>query len=101
MISAAAMRLTLAAEDIIAEISYPSSDVTLKDGYAVISADVEKASVRRPVRLIITGSMYAGSRYEGEVKRGNTVKVCSGAPIPKGAEAVVSEELCEEKSPAE
>ena len=45
--------------------------------------------------------MYAGSKYEGEVRRGNTVKVCSGAPIPKGAEAVVSEELCEEISPTE
>ncbi len=91
----------IAAADIIAAVSYPSSDVTLKDGYAVVSADVEKASVRHPVRLIITGSMYAGSRHEGEVGRGNTVKVCSGAPIPKGAEAVVSEELCEEISPTE
>ncbi|MHB8105365.1 MAG: molybdopterin molybdotransferase MoeA [Dehalococcoidales bacterium] len=91
----------IAAADIIAAVSYPSSDITLKDGYAVISADVEKASTQHPVRLVITGSMYAGSRYEGEVKWGNTVKVCSGAPIPKGAEAVVSEELCEEISPNE
>jgi molybdopterin molybdotransferase len=91
----------IAAADIIAAISYPSSDVTLKDGYAVTSADVAKASARHPVRLFITGSMYAGSKYKGEVSRGNTVKVCSGAPIPKGAEAVVSEELCEEVSPTE
>jgi molybdopterin molybdotransferase len=91
----------IAAADIIAAASYPSSDVTLKDGYAVISADVEKASARHPVRLKITGTNYAGSHYDGEVNRGNTVKVCSGAPIPKGAEAVVSEELCEEISPTE
>ncbi len=91
----------IAAVDIVASVSYPTSDVTLKDGYAVISADVEKASAQHPVRLKITGAMYAGSHYEGEVKRGGTVKVCSGASIPKGAEAVVSIELCEEISPNE
>jgi len=90
----------IAAADILADVSYPSSDVTLKDGYAVISADVAKASVRHPVRLNIIGSVYAGSKYEGEVKGGSAIKVCSGAPIPRGADAVVSEELCDEISPA-
>ena len=32
---------------------------------------------------------------------GSAVKVCSGAPIPQGAEAVVSGEFCEEISPEE
>jgi molybdopterin molybdotransferase len=91
----------VAAEDIIASVSYPSSDVTLKDGYAVISADIEKASARHPVHLRIVGSVYAGSKQQGEVRPGSTIKVCSGATIPKGAEAVVSEELCEEISPTE
>ena len=89
----------IAAEDIVAEVSYPTADVTLKDGYAVISADVEKASARHPVRLKVTGSVYAGLKYEGEVTRGTAVKVCSGAPIPRGAEAVVSGEFCEEAAP--
>ncbi|OGO19902.1 MAG: hypothetical protein A2Z15_00785, partial [Chloroflexi bacterium RBG_16_50_11] len=91
----------IAAADIVARVSYPSSDVTLKDGYAVVSADVEKATPRRPVRLRIIGSVYAGGRHEGRVNPGSTIKVCSGAPIPPGADAVVSEELCEEISPAE
>ena len=89
----------IAAEDIVAEVSYPSVDVTLKDGFAVISADVEKASARHPVRLKVTGSIYAGLKYEGKVERGNAVKVCSGAPIPVGADAVVSGEFCEEATP--
>jgi molybdopterin molybdotransferase len=88
----------IAARDIVAAVSYPSNDVTLKDGYAVISGDVENASLRHPVRLKVTGSVYAGIKHEGEVRRGNAVKVCSGAPIPKGADAVVSVELCEEIS---
>jgi molybdopterin molybdotransferase len=89
----------VAAEDITAAVSYPSTNVTLKDGYAVISADIEKASARHPVHLKIIGSVYAGSKQQGEVKQGSTIKVCSGATIPKGTEAVVSEELCEEISP--
>ncbi|MBN1160677.1 MAG: molybdopterin molybdotransferase MoeA [Dehalococcoidales bacterium] len=88
----------IAAADIVAAVSYPSVDVTLKDGYAVVSADVAKASVQNPVRLKITGSVYAGGRRDLKVMPGSTVKVCSGAPIPPGAEAVVSEELCEEIS---
>jgi molybdopterin molybdotransferase len=91
----------IAARDVVAAISYPSVDVTLKDGYAVVSADVAEASARHPVRLKITGSVYAGGRNKGKVSQGNTIKVCSGAPIPPGAEAVVSEELCEETSPDE
>ena len=88
----------ITAQDIVADVSYPSSDVTLKDGYAVISDDVDSASARHPVRLKVTGSVFAGVKYEGRVVRGNAVKVCSGAPIPPGADAVVSVEFSEEVS---
>ena len=89
------------AEDLVALVSYPSSDVSLKDGFAVRSEDVADASVQQPVCLRVTGSVYAGFRFEGEVTPGSTVKVCSGAPIPRGADAVVSGEFCEEISPEE
>jgi len=89
------------AEDLVALVSYPSGDVSLKDGFIVKSEDVAGASVRRPVCLRVTGSVFAGSRFEGEVTPGSAVKVCSGAPIPRGADAVVSSEFCEEISPEE
>ncbi len=91
----------IAAADVVAKVSYPSTDVTLKDGYAVVSSDIAGASVKHPVRLKITGSVSAGSRNKVEVKPGSAVKVYSGAPMPPGAEAVVSVELCEEISPDE
>lgn len=91
----------IAAADIVALVSYPTSDVTLKDGYAVISSDIEKASPQHPVRLTVTGTTYAGSQYGGEVKHGTAIKVCSGASIPRGAEAVIPVELCDEISPNE
>lgn len=89
------------AEDLVALVSYPSGDISLKDGFIVRSEDVAGASMRRPVCLRVTGSVFAGSRFEGEVTPGSAVKVCSGAPIPRGADAVVSSEFCEEISPEE
>ena len=91
----------VAAGDIVARVSYPTSDVSLKDGFAVKSGDVARTSVRQPVCLGVTGSVFAGSRFEGEVTPGNAVKICSGAPIPAGAEAVVSGEFCEESGSGE
>ncbi len=91
----------IAAADVAAPASYPSADVSLKDGFAVKSVDVAYADSRKPVCLKVIGSVFAGVRYEGEVTEGSAVKICSGAPIPDGADAVVSGEFCEEVSPEE
>jgi len=86
----------IAAADMVARLSYPSADVSLKDGFAVKSADVAGASAGSPVLLRVIGAVFAGSGFKGEVKPGSAVKVFSGAPVPLGAEAVVSGEFCEE-----
>jgi molybdopterin molybdotransferase len=88
-------------ENLVARVSYPSSDVSLKDGYAVRSGSVAAASHRRPVFLRVTGNVFAGSRFDKKVKPGSAVRICSGAPIPRGLDAVVSGEFCEEASPGE
>jgi len=91
----------IAAEDAAALVNYPPVDVALKDGFAIKAADVAQASGRRPVALTVIGSAFAGSGFEGEMRSGSSVKVCSGAPIPAGAEAVVPVEFCEAKSKEE
>jgi molybdopterin molybdotransferase len=88
-------------EDLIALISYPTIDISLKDGFAVRSEEVSAASIHRPVCLRVIGSAFAGSGFEGEVKQGSAVKICSGAPIPRGSNAVVSGEFCREASVGE
>jgi molybdopterin molybdotransferase len=88
----------IVSEDLVALISYPSTNVSLKDGFAVRSEEVSAASMHRPVCLRVIGSVFAGSGFEGEVKRGSAVKICSGAPIPQGLNAVVSGEFCREAS---
>lgn len=89
----------IVAEAVKAVVDNPLSDVSLKDGFAVESADVANASPQQPVRLRVIGSVFAGSRFEGTVTSGNAVRICSGSPIPRGADAVVSDEFCEEVSP--
>jgi molybdopterin molybdotransferase len=84
------------AENITARISNPSCDVSLKDGFAVASADIAEASPEKSVRLHIIGHSYAGSEFEGTVRHGTAVSICSGSPVPDGADAVVSIEFCRE-----
>jgi molybdopterin molybdotransferase len=84
------------ADNLSARISNPSADVSLKDGFAVKSADIARASPERPVRLRIIGRSFAGSGFEGEVRHGTSVGICSGSPIPDGADSVVSGEFCRE-----
>ncbi len=88
----------IAAADAMALMSHPSIDVSLKDGFAVKSADVAHASTHRPITLKIAGSVFAGSSFCGKVAQGSAVNVYSGAPIPMGADAVVPEEFCKEIS---
>jgi molybdopterin molybdotransferase len=93
-LTAAAGRIL--AQDIVAKESYPSADVSLKDGYAIISSDIEKAMPEKPVRLKVTGAVFAGPQSAAKVTRGAAVKICSGGRIPEGAEAVISIEFTEE-----
>jgi molybdopterin molybdotransferase len=88
----------IAAKNAAALVSYPSIDASLKDGFAVKSADVAPATRESPISLKLAGSVFAGSTFAAQLKSGEAVKVCTGAPIPSGAEAVVSGEFCEEIS---
>ncbi len=81
----------------VARVSNPTNDVSLKDGFAVRSADVASAEKNKPVCLKMDGSAFAGTGCQGRVKDGTAIKICSGASIPEGADAVVASEFCEEQ----
>jgi molybdopterin molybdotransferase len=83
----------ITAEDFFARVDAPSLDVSLKDGYAVISADIDAASPAYPISLSLAGSIAAGGDWQGSVLPGKAVRILSGAPLPDGADAVVSEEF--------
>lgn len=83
------------AEDIVARVDSPSSTSSRKDGYAVVSLDLTDASEKNPVKLKVIGKLAAGDRANLRVDKGQAVRVTTGAPIPEGADAVLSEEFCE------
>ncbi len=83
----------IAADDLYAAVNSPSVDASLKDGYAVVSDDVKDAGPANPVRLCLKGVMAAGGLEDIEVSSGSTVRILTGAKIPAGADAVVSEEF--------
>ena len=79
------------AEDVLADIDLPPFDRARMDGYAVRSADVRTA----PVKLKITGEIAAGATFDGELRAGEAVKIFTGAPVPRGADAVQKVEVTE------
>jgi molybdopterin molybdotransferase len=81
------------AADVYAKVDSPSIDASLKDGYAVISRQVEGASREHPVNLKLVGFQAAGGAAKVDVLPGTTVRVLTGAKIPPGADAVVAEEF--------
>ena len=85
------------AENCTATVDCPSASVSMKDGYAIVSQDLENVFQGHPVKLKVTGSVFAGSQAEKSVVSGTAVKVTTGAQIPQGADAVISSEFTEEK----
>lgn len=86
------------AEDILAKVDSPSIDASLKDGYAVISSEVESATREHPVRFKLADCLAAGERRKVQVRPQTAIRVLTGAQIPSGADAVVAEEFTESEN---
>ena len=71
-----------------ARLTQPPFDASAMDGYAVRAADV----ARLPARLGVVGRAAAGHPYGGTVETGQAVRIFTGAPVPRGADAIVIQE---------
>jgi len=83
------------AEDVVAPRDLPPYDNSGMDGYALRHEDVKNASETNPVRLEVIEDLRAGFFSEKTVKQGQAIRIMTGAPIPKGADAVVPVEETE------
>jgi len=77
------------AEDIFSEINIPPMDNSAMDGFAVRAADTRGASRKSPRILRVIDTAVAGSISQAKVEPGMAVRIMTGAPVPKGADAVV------------
>jgi molybdopterin molybdotransferase len=79
------------AEDVVAPFDVPPHDNSAVDGYAVffddLSADAETV-------LPVTGRVAAGHLLGREGRRGEAVRIFTGAPMPAGFDTVLMQEDC-------
>jgi len=88
----------IAAGDLFAAVDCPSVTSSLKDGYAVVSKDIEGASKDHPVKLGVIGMSAAGDNIAGSVEPGLAIKVMTGARLPQGADSVIAVEFTREQA---
>jgi putative molybdopterin biosynthesis protein len=78
------------AEDVIALVDAPPFDRSVVDGFAVSAGDLANASAGAPATLTLTGEIVScGNAPTKAVTAGHATPVATGAPIPRGADAVV------------
>ena len=84
-------------EDVYADFDIPGFDRAAMDGYAVISKDTDSVSKKKPVVLEVIVDLPAGYSTKKVVKSGKAVRIMTGAPMPRGADAVVMVEDTEKE----
>lgn len=73
-----------------AKTAQPRFDASAMDGYAVRTEDAVPGA-----SLEVIGEAQAGAGFSGELVPGQAVRIFTGAPVPKGADAVIMQEQAE------
>ena len=81
------------AQDVTSEVPLPGFTNSAMDGYAVHAADLEAASEHAPVTLPVVHDIAAGNTQALSLASGQSMRIMTGAPMPRGADAVVPVEL--------
>jgi len=76
-------------EDIYAGRALPPKDHSVMDGYALRSVDTRGTSPENPVIFDIVEDIPAGAIPKMRIQVGQAARIMTGAPLPKGADAVV------------
>jgi molybdopterin molybdotransferase len=80
------------AEDIPATVTMPPWSNSSMDGYAVRSADITPVMSGEPVKLRVVATIAAGEFASRPLKRGEAMRIMTGAPVPEGADSVIRKE---------
>lgn len=77
------------AEDVVAGRDVPPHDNAAMDGYTVFFDDLEPDG---ETRLPVTGRIAAGHPLDRAARRGEALRIFTGAPMPDGPDTVVKQE---------
>jgi len=84
------------AEDVRSTTDVPPTDNSAVDGYAVASADIPRAGT---AALDVVADLAAGALYAETLRRGQALRIMTGAPIPAGADTVYPQEAVRRSGP--
>jgi molybdopterin molybdotransferase len=80
------------AADVTATVTMPPWSNSSMDGYAVRSADITPVMTGTAVKLRVIATIAAGEFAPRGLKRGEAMRIMTGAPIPAGADSVIRKE---------
>jgi molybdopterin molybdotransferase len=86
------------AGSVVSDYDVPGFDRATMDGYAVVADSTEGATAYNRLPLIVIGDSMPGCPFEGFVSAGEAVRIMTGAPVPRGADAVLPAEWIEAES---
>ena len=76
-------------EDIESQMNIPPFNRSAMDGYAVKAEDTFGASPNNPKKINLIGVIEIGETSDLILDNGEGIRISTGAPIPKGANAVI------------
>lgn len=79
------------ARDLVAETNLPPHANSAVDGYAIAHADILPD---RETELPVGGRAAAGHPLDRAMRRGEAIRIFTGAPMPDGADTVIMQEDC-------
>ena len=89
------------AAPVVSDVDVPGFDRATMDGYAVVAASTEGAARLQPAAADGHRRFDAGpSVRPARVAPGQAVRVMTGAPMPRGADAVLPAECVEREAGA-
>ena len=80
------------AEAVASPRDLPPSDCSAMDGFAVRTEDLVRAHSDQPVDLPVVFEIAAGGSPARPLAAGEVARIFTGAPLPRGADAVVRQE---------
>jgi molybdopterin molybdotransferase len=87
-------------EPVVSQVDVPGFDRATMDGYAVVAVSTEGAGSYNRTPLTVIGDSMPGRPFDGVVQAGEAVRVMTGAPLPRGADAVLPAEFVDGSHPA-
>jgi molybdopterin molybdotransferase len=83
------------ATSVISDVDVPGFDRATMDGYAVVANSTEGATAYTRLPLTVIGDSMPGCPFGGIVSASEAVRIMTGAPMPRGTDAVLPAEWLE------